>query len=257
MKLVLNYLGQIAKKSYKGTTEGAFDWGPVISSFVLSAYLTHLGLHKMPPVLTQGWERIGLSALVFTIVAWPVLFIIKFLFVSPYRLWRDDHIKLERLENAIKPKLEIMYSDNNVHFVDGGLRIKSDSGEPITLDGKLVRVTIYNKSKNKTIKDAHCVIYEIEGNTHAFSNQPLQPLESSINLNLVAQAKQVIQVLFIPNSLNYGICIGYDESNLSIGRWLPRKNYRILLQAQGIDIAPTRRWLNLKFDGEKANVELE
>ena len=154
------------------------------------------------------------------------------------------------LEKAAEPNLDIILVNNTIHIVSGYMTIINGDGNEQQIEGTLIRVTVLNKSINKSVRDVRCVIPRIEGYDHAFSNQKLQPLAASPSFQLAAGGMQVVGVLFVPNDVGLGeIFILYDN-RLAIGRGLPRKDHRLLVQAQGLDIAPASRWLVVKLDGE-------
>lgn len=162
------------------------------------------------------------------------------------------------IEELIEPVLDIFLPEDNVHFDDVYMNLAHEYlDEQIEMGGLIIRVTVKNKSKSKTIKDVRCVLPKIEGQNHAYTNQALQPLAAQTPFQLSATAKEVIGVLFIPHDKNHREIYILYENGLQIGNGLPKKNHRLLIQAQGLDIAPTNKWLVLEITDTDVNAHLE
>ena len=161
-----------------------------------------------------------------------------------------------KIDKAAEPILDLFLNADTIHVVHGYLSVFDNEGNRIGIEGTLIRITVINRSAIKTINNVRCVIQEIEGYVHAFTNQELEPLAAPKPFSLAAGGKQVIGALFVPDDKELNeINILYD-AQLEIGRGLPRQNHRLWIQAQGLDIAPTDKRLILELEPEiKAYLE--
>ena len=151
------------------------------------------------------------------------------------------------LQAEATPRLEILLGTDTKHIVQGFMTIGQNDGSNRQIKGTLVRITVRNKSSNKSVQDVRCVIPQIEGWAHAFTNQKLQPLAAGPSFQLAAGGRQVVGVLFVPDDEAIGeVFILYDD-RLTIGRGLPRRDHRIMVQAQGLDVASAGKWLVLRL----------
>ena len=55
---------------------------------------------------TIKWENSAISLVVYTIGAWIILLILRAIFVSPYRLWKEADDKVKDLEAKLRTKIE-------------------------------------------------------------------------------------------------------------------------------------------------------
>lgn len=197
------------------------------------------------------------------VLLFPAFYAIKFHAV-PSVMDREQRDQISDLQKAAEPVLEILFSkDDGLHIVPGAHTPARDSrGNNLILSGTLIRVTLWNRSTHKTVKDARCVIKAVEGYHHAFSNQDLQPLAEDSPLPMPADAKQIITVLFVPDDPAIGkVFIIYNKTakgspRIGLGDGLPRKNYTFEIQATGLDIGVTSKKLAVTLDnGVDAHLE--
>jgi hypothetical protein len=156
--------------------------------------------------------------------------------------------RAKRLESEATPNLDIEFHNDSRCIVKGSMPGIGKNGRRTNIRGTLIRVIVHNTSPRKSMR-ARCIVPKIDDFEHAFCNQELQPLQAAPIFPLAPDGTQIVGVLFVPDDINCGhIFINYDNSLKTIGRALPRQNYRIKIQADGIDSASISRWLVLNLD---------
>jgi hypothetical protein len=84
--LYLQWLGRVSLLAARGTTNWAFNWGPIVGSGVIGVLASAAGVRVIFP---DGWLGIAVSTIVCAAAAWLAFFLFRLLLVAPFQLWRS------------------------------------------------------------------------------------------------------------------------------------------------------------------------
>jgi len=125
-RALLVYLWGCACHAWRGSINSALNWASVIGIGVVGAYREHMGSPMSDP---HTWEGIVEWTLVYTVVAWIIIFAVRLIFIAPFRLYYEQKTRADKLEglrqianDASKPPsfdLGFDYSpyDSDAHYL--------------------------------------------------------------------------------------------------------------------------------------------
>jgi hypothetical protein len=108
-KLVLGYLSKCFRLALAGSLGGALNWAGIIGIGIVGAIFDARGLTFTEP---HRWQEIVLWTLIYTAVAWVVIFFIRLIFVAPFQIYIDlnkelNPLKLREIEALEKHATEL------------------------------------------------------------------------------------------------------------------------------------------------------
>jgi hypothetical protein len=89
------YLWGCIGHAWRGSVNNAFNWASVIGIGVVGAYREHMGSPMSDP---HTWQGIVGWTIVYTAVAWVVIFLARLIFVAPFRLYYEQKTRADKLE---------------------------------------------------------------------------------------------------------------------------------------------------------------
>jgi hypothetical protein len=95
IKVILNYLLGCAAYAWRGSINSALNWAGIVGVGVVGAYLAERGSPMSDP---HTWYDIVGWTVVYTVVAWAVIFVCRLAVSGPFHLWRTQRDRADALE---------------------------------------------------------------------------------------------------------------------------------------------------------------
>jgi len=96
VKALAYYLCGCVCHAWRGSIGSALNWASVIGIGVVGAYREHVWGRPMTDPHT--WQGIVVWTLIYTAVAWLIIFAVRLIFVAPFRLYYEEKTRADRLE---------------------------------------------------------------------------------------------------------------------------------------------------------------
>lgn len=94
------YLQQCFSVAFFGSFHGALSFAPIVGAGFLWLYLEHTNLH----IEFKGDDFGFISTIVYTIVAWIIIFICRLIFLAPWLTFKENTEEIERLNKSLDDK---------------------------------------------------------------------------------------------------------------------------------------------------------
>ena len=176
----------------------------------------------------EGWQGVVISGVVYTAVAWTVIFIVRLIFVAPFQMWREQKDRADQLEGL----RQIAADASRPPSFDLGFEFSPfDPKEERLWDHRhhpLCRVWVENL-EHRPLEDCRVVIESITPATLAVRNGALLlPDERS--------EETVVGVFHLaPTQKRYFSFLEIDQSIWSIGRDTTDKQWELVIRSDQED----------------------
>lgn len=187
VKTVWTYVLGCLSHAWRGSINNALNWASVIGIGVVGAYREHWGSPMSAP---HTWQGIVGWTLIYTAVAWIIIFAIRFILVAPFRLYYEQKTRADKLEglkelanDASKPpSFDIgfdysPYDEKRDYLVDhfSILRIWVENLENRHVEG--CQVVVENFGPDSVIRKGSMLFHDVRGNDEKVTRFDLAPTE--------------------------------------------------------------------------------
>jgi hypothetical protein len=134
------YLWECLVRAWRGSLSSALNWASIVGVGAVGAYFQSRGLKMTDP---HAWQEIVQWGLVYTVVAWAIIFAARAVFVAPFQAYVGENARVRELEERLKPRLNLSFAADKTAKKSGGhrytfLRVTNESEQNI--DGVLTKI---------------------------------------------------------------------------------------------------------------------
>jgi hypothetical protein len=238
------YLAHRTTRAAKGTVGGALNLGPIIGAGALGAVSAW---QRWPMIFEDTYSGVVASAIVYTLIAWCVVFVWRFMVVVPYQMYvetdaahQDALAQLNALQSPLISRLK--FGD------DGQLQKAPLRGNEYAF---LYRIVIENRSDRLDAANVELRVVSCVGDGGAvpdYYDRLIRDKEGNSPGRMNPLARQPFDLIAVRTDKNPPrLYFGPQPPGYGIGPQLPPGSYEITIEATASGTPPERRSYRLVF----------
>jgi|ERR1700722_8240365 hypothetical protein len=140
LKSLRQYVWNCLVRAMRGSLSSALNWASILGVGAVGAYYQSRGMKISDP---RAWQDFVAWGLVYTAVAWSIIFAVRAILVAPFQTYVDSKVHIHGLEERLKPRLKLSFeTDKKANKSEGHrytfLRVANESERHI--DGVLIKI---------------------------------------------------------------------------------------------------------------------